>query len=76
MCGENTNRFVKAVVFEFRKSSGLHHCFTLDAGATVQLLYPENEKQQIEEFIEAELVAYCQNRHYIRDGIGSGAKKL
>ncbi|HET8886359.1 MAG TPA: diphosphomevalonate decarboxylase [Salinimicrobium sp.] len=63
-------------VFEFRKSRGLHLCFTLDAGANVHLLYPENEKQQIEEFIEAELVAYCQNRHYIRDGIGSGAKKL
>ena len=36
----------------------------------------ENEATQILEFIKSELVAYCQNGHYICDQIGFGAKKI
>ena len=31
---------------------------------------------QVLEFIKNELVAYCQNGHYICDKIGFGAKQL
>ena len=63
-------------IWEFRKESGLHIGFTLDAGANVHVLYPENEAKKIYEFIKNELVAYCENGHYICDRIGFGAKKV
>jgi diphosphomevalonate decarboxylase len=63
-------------IWSFRKQSGLHISFTLDAGANVHILYPENETESILKFIKTELVAYCQNGHYICDRIGFGAKKL
>ena len=63
-------------IWQFRKETGLHLCFTLDAGANVHILYPEHEAQQVYEFIKSELVVYCQNGHYICDRIGFGAKQL
>jgi len=63
-------------IWSFRKDTGLHICFTLDAGANVHILYPKNETEAILEFIKNKLVAYCQNGHYICDKIGFGAKKL
>jgi len=63
-------------IWRFRKKTGLHICFTLDAGANVHILYPEHETDAILNFIKTELVAYCQNGHYICDRIGFGAKQL
>ena len=63
-------------VFDFRERTGLHLCFTLDAGANVHLLYPETEKEETLEFIKANLLQYCQNEQYITDRVGKGAKKL
>ena len=63
-------------IWTFRQQTGLHLCFTLDAGANVHVLYPESEAEKIFEFIQNELVAYCQNGHYICDRIGFGAKQL
>jgi diphosphomevalonate decarboxylase len=63
-------------IWDFRKETGLHISFTLDAGANVHVLYPENETEKIYNFIKTELVAYCQNGHYICDQIGFGAQKL
>ncbi len=63
-------------IWEYRNASKTHVCFTLDAGANVHVLYPENEKDQVLQFIKDELVAYCQNGQYICDRIGFGAKKL
>ena len=63
-------------IWNFRQETGLHICFTLDAGANVHILYPESEAKAIYEFISSELVVYCQNGHYICDRIGFGAKQL
>lgn len=63
-------------IWAFRQETGLHLCFTLDAGANVHLLYPENEKDSILAFINSKLVGYCQNGHYICDTVGFGAKQL
>jgi len=71
----NTLKIINAI-WAFRKRFGLHISFTLDAGANVHVLYPENEAEQCIEFIQNELVAYCQNGHYICDRIGFGAKQL
>ena len=61
-------------VWEFRKSSDIPLCFTLDAGANVHLLYPDNYKQTVLNFIDNELIVYCENQQYICDEVGSGAK--
>ena len=71
----NTLKIIEHI-WEFRKKSGLHLCFTLDAGANVHVLYPRSEREQVFEFIENELVVFCENRQYISDQIGNGAKKL
>ncbi|MEM6684248.1 MAG: diphosphomevalonate decarboxylase, partial [Bacteroidota bacterium] len=63
-------------IWKFRETSGSHVCFTLDAGANVHVLYPENEKDIVYSFIQKELLKFCQNEQHICDKIGFGAKKL
>jgi diphosphomevalonate decarboxylase len=63
-------------IWKFRQQTGTNVCFTLDAGANVHVLYPENKKELVLKFIKNELVAHCQNGHYICDRIGFGAKQL
>jgi len=63
-------------IWEFRKSSGLKVCFTLDAGANVHVLYPASDTKKILYFIENELVEFCQNNHYICDSVGLGSVNL
>ncbi|MCB0381981.1 MAG: diphosphomevalonate decarboxylase, partial [Psychroserpens sp.] len=52
-------------IWAYRNETNSKVCFTLDAGANVHVLYPENEKEEVLKFIKTELVAYCQNGHYI-----------
>ncbi len=63
-------------IWNFRKETGANICFTLDAGANVHVLYPENEKSKIHQFITSELLQFCQNNHYICDRVGNGAKQM
>ena len=63
-------------IWKFRQGTGVQVCFTLDAGANVHVLYPENDKRKVLQFIKNELIVYCQNQQYICDEIGSGAQKL
>jgi len=63
-------------IWKYRAENNSHLCFTLDAGANVHMLFPKNEASQVYEFIKSQLVAYCQNGHYICDSIGNGANKL
>lgn len=63
-------------IWSFRKTTNSKVCFTLDAGANVHVLYPKNESEQVCEFINNELVAFCQKGEYINDKIGFGAKQL
>ena len=63
-------------IWNYRKNTGSKVCFTLDAGANVHVLYPENECEQVLEFIKNELVTFCQKGEYINDKIGFGAKLL
>ncbi|NND16920.1 MAG: diphosphomevalonate decarboxylase, partial [Eudoraea sp.] len=60
----------------FREVSGLHSCFTLDAGANVHILYPDAERDEVYQFIKDELVGFCENGSYICDMVGNGAKKI
>ncbi|GAA4238683.1 diphosphomevalonate decarboxylase [Postechiella marina] len=63
-------------IWSFRQNTGSKICFTLDAGANVHVLYPENESDKIVEFIKNELVVFCQKGEYIKDKIGFGAQLL
>ena len=63
-------------IWKFRTETKIPVCFTLDAGANVHVLYPENVRVETMQFIKDELVGYCQNGQYICDEIGLGSKKL
>lgn len=63
-------------IWMYRAENDSNICFTLDAGANVHVLFPKAEKEKVYEFIKSELVAYCQNGHYICDSVGKGAKRL
>ena len=67
----NTLKIINKI-WEFRASSGLNLCFTLDAGANVHLLYPQNEKEQTQLFIKDSLLQYCENEQVINDNLGLG----
>ena len=71
----NTLEIINAI-WTYREKTGSKICFTLDAGANVHVLYPNNEADKIYEFINNELVAYCQKGHYICDEVGLGANPL
>ena len=59
-----------------RRETGVPVCFTLDAGANVHVLYPEKDKEAVQEFIKNDLSKYCQDNRYIFDNVGNGAIKL
>ncbi|WP_139958567.1 diphosphomevalonate/mevalonate 3,5-bisphosphate decarboxylase family protein [Flavicella sediminum] len=63
-------------IWAYRAENDSNICFTLDAGANVHLLYPENEKEKVHSFIETELSIHCQNNHFIHDELGYGAKEM
>ncbi len=63
-------------IWQYRAANDSNVCFTLDAGANVHMLYPENEKEAVQRFIEKELAAFCQNKHFIHDHVGRGAQEI
>lgn len=63
-------------IWEYRQEKNSNICFTLDAGANVHVLYPEGEKEKVNQFIENELSKFCQKNQYICDTVGFGAKKI
>jgi diphosphomevalonate decarboxylase len=71
----NTLQIINAI-WRFRNESKIPVCFTLDAGANVHVLYPENDSAIVLQFIKDELVGFCQNGQYICDEIGNGASLI
>ena len=61
---------------DFRNQTGLHLLFTLDAGANVHLLNPKSEDEQVQTFIQNELIGYCQNQTYFCNHIGKGPQSI
>ena len=60
------------LVKEFRKTTSVPLCFTLDAGPNVHLLYPQSDRQTVRTFIEQVLTPYCFQGRWIDDLIGEG----
>jgi diphosphomevalonate decarboxylase len=71
----NTLEIINAI-WKYRNETKVPVCFTLDAGANVHILYPEEVKVQVLQFIQNELVGYCQNANYICDQIGNGSQLI
>lgn len=71
----NTLKIIEKI-WEFRKQNGLPVLFTLDAGANVHLLYPASVAEQVEDWVKAELSAFCENNTYICDHVGKGPSRL
>ncbi len=63
-------------IWNYRNTTNIPVCFTLDAGANVHVLYPENVTHEVLTFIRENLIQYCQNEQYICDRIGIGAIQL
>ena len=61
---------------KFRKKFKIPVCFTLDAGANVHVLFPDNYSVQVEDFIKDELLSYCENKKFISDIVGDGPKQI
>lgn len=71
----NTLEIINAI-WNYRNETGSKVCFTLDAGANVHVLYPENESESVGQFIENHLSKFCQKNQYICDTVGLGAAKM
>ncbi|NBC58293.1 MAG: diphosphomevalonate decarboxylase [Bacteroidetes bacterium] len=63
-------------IWEFRQNTSIPVSFTLDAGANVHLLFPKSHKIKVLEFINKNLIGYCQNEQYICDQVGDGISPL
>jgi len=58
----------------FRNNTDLQVFFSLDAGPNIHLLYPDEIKMAVKEFIQKELVPLCEDGMVIEDQVGSGPK--
>ena len=55
-------------VWDFRRETGLPLFFTLDAGANVHLMFPnDGQQERVKAFIETELLAYTQSGGVVKD---------
>ena len=71
----NTLAVIEKII-DFRNQTGLHLLFTLDAGANVHLLNPEQENTQVQQFVQNELIGYCQNQSYFCNAVGKGPELI
>lgn len=60
-------------IWEYRKATQNPLYFTLDAGANIHLLYPDEHKTEILDFIQKELLPFCQNGKAIYDRVNFDA---
>jgi len=50
--------------------------FTLDAGPNIHLLYPKSIYKEVKKIITKKFSAFCEQKRWIDDCIGTGPKKL
>src|SRR5690554_5614392 len=63
-------------IWEYREKTDSKVCFTLDAGANVHLLYPQNEYEEVQKFIDEKLKHFCIHEEFINDEVSDGAFQL
>ncbi len=57
---------------EFRNDTNIPICFTLDAGPNVHILYPDENKKEVQKFIMSDINKF----RVIKDCVGKGPLKL
>lgn len=70
-----TLRIIEAIR-GFRLESGIPICFTLDAGANVHILFPEQAEQSAMEFVIDHVQPWCKDGRMIADRVGQGPVPL
>ena len=70
----NTLNIIEAVR-NFRQTTGIPACFTLDAGPNVHLLYPDANDAQVKQFIKDNLLQYCHENQCIDDVVQNIVKQ-
>lgn len=60
----------------WRKETGNHLYFSLDAGPNLHLLYPDSIKTEVMAFIKSNLLDLCEERQYLQDQVGTGPIQL
>ncbi len=75
LLNENTWKIIYKIR-QYRKEHKVFITFTLDAGPNVHLLYLAKQETQIFQFIQKELLQFCENEHWIDDKAGRGPIKL
>lgn len=63
-------------IYKFRATEKMDIGFTIDAGPNIHLLYFEKDKNRVQQFINKELLAHCENQKWIEDKIGPGPAKI
>ncbi len=71
----NTIEIIKRIR-SFRKDTGAQVYFTLDAGPNVHILYPDDERVALADFIKSDIQPLCENQQIINDHVGQGPVKL
>lgn len=56
----------------YRKDTGHQVYFSLDAGPNLHLLYPDDIKTEVQDFIQSDLLPLCENGVVIKDVAGNG----
>ena len=64
------------LIRDFRKKLQIPVAFTLDAGPNVHLLYPLISREKVLNFINEELLHFCDNRQWIDDAMGKGPQLM
>ncbi len=63
-------------VTHYRRKQYIPVGFTLDAGPNVHILYPQSVANEVNMFIQSELLSFCENGRYIYDGVGEGPDRV
>ena len=60
----------------FRKETQVPAYFSLDAGPNIHVLYPHENKTEVQAFIQQDLIPLCEEGFYIADEVGQGPIEL
>jgi diphosphomevalonate decarboxylase len=71
----NTLLMIEKIV-DFRKTTAIPVCFTLDAGPNIHLIYPEKYAESVTSFINDALKPLCENGKVIFDKLGNGPMEI
>ncbi len=71
----NTIRLLR-MIRDFRRETGIHVYFTLDAGPNIHLIYKETDAGKVVPFIKSDLTTYSEDGRWIDDAMGGGPRKL